>query len=362
MDRDAFILLYEKYLAGNCTAEEKQLLEAQKDDFDVVGMQWDERLMGDEKETGNMIYQQLQAGMAVPRTRRMWPVWAAAACAVGIALFVLYTPPSSKTVYDIAAGGNKATLQLGNGTTVNLEQMKSGAVQGQEGVSINQQDGMLVYDPQSSAAGTYNTIVTPKGGQYRVILPDGSKVYLNSASSLHFPTRFAGNERSVTLTGEAYFEIAKNADMPFTVKLKHGEIKVLGTHFNVKAYEEERIIKTTLLEGAVKVISETTGEVLKPGQQAQLTESGLNVENVDAAATASWKDGIFEFNGTDVKEVMQQLGRWYNVDIEYEGTIENKTFTGQLPKSVSASRMLKIIEQTGGVHFKITDKKIIVLP
>lgn len=162
----------------------------------------------------------------------------------------------------------------------------------------------------------------------------------------------------VTLTGEGYFEIAKNANMPFTVKLKHGDIKVLGTHFNVKAYDDEQIIKTTLLEGAIKV----NGELLKPGQQAVISETGLNVADVDAPAAAAWKDGIFEFNGTDVKEVMQQLGRWYNVDIAYEGTIADKTFTGQLPKSVSASTVLKIIEQTGGVHFKIAEKRIIVLP
>jgi transmembrane sensor len=363
MDKSTFLKLYEKYLAGNCTEEEKQLLEGYQDDFNITDSQWNEALMGDEKATRQAIWNQLQPNVSRKRTKRII-TWATAACAIGVAVFLLYKPekPEQLLAYDIQAGGNKATLVLGDGKTVALEQLASGTLREQDGVKINQQDGTIVFDPQTSATNIYNTVVTPKGGQYKVILPDGSKVFLNSASTLRFPAVFSGDQREVTLAGEAYFEIAKRADKPFSVKLKHGEIKVLGTHFNVKAYDEEPVIKATLLEGAVKVISESAGEVLKPGQQAVITESNLKVEEVNADATIAWTDGIFEFNGTDVKEVMQQLGRWYNVDIEYEQEITGKTFTGQLPKTVNASKVLKIIEQTGGVHFKITNQKIIVRP
>jgi ferric-dicitrate binding protein FerR (iron transport regulator) len=208
-----------------------------------------------------------------------------------------------------------------------------------------------------------NTIQTPRGGQYQVILPDGTKVWLNAASSLAYPTAFTGADRAVKLNGEAYFEVADNKDKPFKVMAGNMEINVLGTHFNVMAYEDENAIKTTLLEGSVKVTNGKISHLLKPGQEGRVDrQSGaFRLLEADANEAVAWKNGVFQFGGASIESVMREIVRWYDVDVEYQGRT-NEHFRGTISRSVNASEVFKMLELTGAVHFTIDKKKIIVKP
>ena len=206
---------------------------------------------------------------------------------------------------------------------------------------------------------------TPAGGQYQLTLPDGSKIWLNASSSIHYPTAFLEKERTVTITGEAYFEIAKDANKPFIVKMYNGaEVKVLGTHFNIKAYTDEEEIKTTLLEGSINIFNGLKNSLLVPGNQAKMDKSGvIKVQaNADLEEAVAWKNGNFQFTSADVTTVLRQAARWYNIEVVYAGnpSTENK-FTGKIPMSVNLSRLLKWLEYSD-VHFKLDKKKLIVTP
>lgn len=262
---------------------------------------------------------------------------------------------------DLPPGGNKATLTLANGKQIVLDTLISGETLKQGVSAIINRRGHLAYTPESKTGEVaYNILTTPRGGQYQLTLADGSKVWLNAASSIRFPTHFVGKERRVQITGEVYFEVAKNAAMPFKVEAGNMEINVLGTHFNVNSYN---VVKTTLIEGLVVVASEGTTLALKPGQQAQLTTIGKIdlLEKVDLNETLAWKNGLFQFNNADIETVMQQIARWYDVEIIYEGNV-TKLFGGSIPRNMSASNVFKALELTGGVHFEIEGKTIIVKP
>jgi ferric-dicitrate binding protein FerR (iron transport regulator) len=208
-----------------------------------------------------------------------------------------------------------------------------------------------------------NTIQTPRGGQYQVILPDGTKVWLNAASSLTYPTAFTGGDRAVQLRGEAYFEVAGNKEKPFKVMVGNMQVNVLGTHFNVMAYEDENAIQTTLLEGAVQVTNGGVSHLLKPGQEGRLDRSSdaFRLLDVDADEAVAWKNGVFQFGGISIETVMRQIVRWYDVDVEYQGRT-NEHFRGTISRSANASEVFKMLELTGAVHFTIDGKKVIVKP
>ena len=266
---------------------------------------------------------------------------------------------------DVSPGGDKAVLTLADGSTILLNDAQNGTL-GQQGNSkIIKLDGKLTYDPagKNSNEVLYNTISTPNGGQYQLELPDGSLVWLNSTSSIHFPTSFVGKERRVEITGEAYFEVAKNRDIPFVVSVSGAEVQVLGTHFNVNAYKDENDVKTTLLEGAVKFVHGANAEMLKPGQQSQLSSNGtVNVvNNVDVERVVAWKNGLFDFESAEIEIVMRQLSRWYDVEIEYKGKTDD-LFIAEMRRNIKLSDALKALELTGKVKFDIQGKKIIVMP
>jgi ferric-dicitrate binding protein FerR (iron transport regulator) len=266
---------------------------------------------------------------------------------------------------DIAPGGNKATLTMADGTTVTLTDMKNGALPNQGSTKvIKLNDGQLVYNASNAAVvqTAYNTISTPRGGKYHVILPDGSNVWLNAASSIRFPTAFTGRERNVEITGEVYFEVAKNKAMPFTVKAGDAKVEVLGTHFNVMAYTDEASLKTTLLEGSVKVYQGNKAVIIKPGQQAKINSGGNDIavfDNVDTDEVVAWKNDMFLFNNSGIEIIMRQISRWYDVEVNYEGRITTDHFTGKVSRNFTASQVLKILELSD-IHFTITGKKIIV--
>ena len=280
--------------------------------------------------------------------------------------------PAPPAQTDVLPGSNKALLTLDDGSTITLDSAKSGNLtrQGNSRV-LKSEDGQLKYVPLTgdNAIGmSYNILSTPKGGQYRLVLPDGSQVWLNAASSIRYPTAFIGNERKVEVSGEAYFEVAKNASMPFRVLVDHQlkaahpmEIEVLGTHFNVNAYADETAIRTTLLEGSVKVVKGSASRLLSPGQQAQLQENGemkwtadADIENVIA-----WKNGMLEFKDENLQAVMRQIARWYDIEVVYEGKIPTDGFTGRVSRNTSLSGVLKILKLSD-IKFTIENKKIIV--
>jgi transmembrane sensor len=266
---------------------------------------------------------------------------------------------------DVSPGGNKATLTLADGSTIVLDEAQNGTLAQQGNSKIIKLDGKLSYDPinKNQKEVVYNTISTPNGGQYQLELADGSLVWLNATSSIHFPTAFAGKERRIEITGEAYFEIAKNREMPFVVAINGAEIQVLGTHFNINAYSDEDNIKTTLLEGSIKFVSGDNSSTLRPGQQSQLAKNGTiklaNDVNVDEVV--AWKNGLFAFENASIETVMRLFSRWYDVQIEYRGKTDD-LFIAEMRRNIKLSDALKALELTGKVRFDIDGKKIIVMP
>ncbi len=276
---------------------------------------------------------------------------------------------TNKTVqpkHDLLPGVNKAVLKLADGSSIILDSTGKGVIANQGNVKIiKNQNGQLVYtvDGVVSNSILYNTLEIPRGGQYKIVLPDGSNVWLNAASKLKYPVQFVGSERRVEVSGEAYFEIAKNPLKPFKVQLEKMEVEVLGTHFNIKAYTDEDIIKTTLLEGKVKINTNSKTIQLIPGQQAQLKTSGnLKVlDNVDLEETVAWKEGNFHFENSDIYDVMNQISRWYDVDVVVKRPIK-KQFIGNISRNVKLSQVLSMLEQTGEIKFSFEGKKVIVNP
>ena len=283
--------------------------------------------------------------------------------------FWLKPTPETKMVsnvfYDAPPGGNRAALTLANGKIITLDSAQNGIIVKMASFEVNKtKDGQLVYQviENNTQKSGLNTLSTPRGGQYQVVLPDGSKVWLNAASAIKFASVFKGKIREVELKGEAYFEVAKNAAMPFKVKSAHAQIEVLGTHFNVRAYDDEKAMKTTLVEGAVKITSGNLTNVLKPGDQAVLNgENGMKVINdVDADVETAWKDGLFQFKDANIEEIMQQAALWYNLKISFEGEIPQRYFTGKISRNVKASEFLNMLKYTG-VKFRIESGNIIVI-
>jgi len=270
------------------------------------------------------------------------------------------TPP------DIAPGTEKAVLILADGSSIVLDTATNGQIATQGGSKVIKEDGLLAYNAGKEGGETlFNTIKTNKAQQFSsLVLSDGSKIWLNAASSITFPTTFSGKQRNVEITGEVYFEIAKNAAMPFIVSVRDMKVEVLGTHFNINAYDDESSIKTTLLEGAVKVTANGKSGFLKPGQQAQLSSSGeIKVKNdEDVEGVVAWKNGMFSFQNEDMASIMRQVSRWYNVEVAFKDQIQGLYVVTQVTRNVPVSKLLEIFEKTGGVHFEIDNsgKKIVV--
>ncbi|MCW3464889.1 FecR family protein [Chitinophaga nivalis] len=372
--RDAQTLLT-KYRAGECTEEELLLL---RNWFHQLPEAADTGLSEAELDSIDRdMWQTIQ--LRKDKTRKAWP-WPRVAAAAAMFLFasggiLLYlnrtaAPPAAGTrqvaATPIMPGGKRAFLILENGTRISLTDAANGEIARQAGVQITKKaDGQLVYhilpsDNKGSAI-TYHTITTPRGGQYQVNLPDGSTVWLNAASSLRFPTRFAGRERKVELTGEASFDVSRNPDAPFLVASDKQVITVLGTLFNVNAYPEMKNITTTLLTGSVKISLVKTGAttILQPGQQA-IADETVRLTTVDAAEAFSWKTGYLVFGNEDFKTVMNRIARWYDMEIVYKTTPPDLQLGGRISLYKDLSVVLSAMEATGKVHFTIAGRTIIV--
>lgn len=256
------------------------------------------------------------------------------------------------------APGTRAVLTLADGTQVNLDATQNGAIILQGGAEVIKAGSVLTYNKKTDNKELlYHTMATKRGGQYQVVLADGTRVWLNAASSIKFPTTFSGNERKVELNGEGYFEVAKNSKQPFKVVANGVEVDVLGTHFNVMAYQEEEAVKTTLLEGKVKVLT----EILKPGQQAVLThDARLTVHEVQPDEVIAWKNGLFRFEGADIRAVMREIERWYNISVTYEGAMNNKRVTGNLSRGTTVQEVMQMLEYTSGIKYTINGNRITI--
>lgn len=308
---------------------------------------------------------------------RKWG-WVAAAAVMllgGSTYFLLShekTSPASNLAA-IAPGREGAILTLADGRQVSLDSLGNGVVTHQSGASVVMANGKLVYDPagESSTNIEYNKMTTPKGRQFQVTLPDGTKVWLNAASSIRYPTAFTGKERRVEVTGEIYFEVAKDANKPFFVNINNkGTVEVLGTLFNVNAYDNEKSIHTTLLDGSVRVaVSHANSVILKPGQQASIHQvTGMHLpeekitvnNNPDLEKTMAWKNNLFNFEGADLQEVMRQLERWYNIDVVYENGIPDKKYMGEMSRQIPLADLLVILKVTE-VDFRVEGRTLIIL-
>ncbi len=274
------------------------------------------------------------------------------------------TSPVAKK--DVAPGTNKAILTLADGSTITLDDAHNGALAQQGNVQVIKQDsGQLAYRPINGNQNNslqYNTIATPRGGQYQVVLPDGTKAWLNASSSLKYPTAFTGKNRTVVLTGEGYFEVAKNEQQPFLVQVQGVNVEVLGTHFNIMAYPDENAIKTTLLEGAVKVSKGGASALLAPGQQASIGQDGARfiTKTVDVEEDIAWKNGYIQFSDATLPAIMRQVSRWYDVEVSYANAIPQKEFAGKVPRTVPLSQLLNMLQYTG-LQFKVEGNRITVI-
>jgi transmembrane sensor len=368
--KDAESLL-ERYNSGKATEEEKSLVEIwylrhNRPEPELTPVQ----LLEDQNESLNNLVHQIQQKPAI----RLWPRIAAAASILLFltagAYFILHKKAPDQQlaqIHDIAPGTNKAILTLANGKKIVLNHSQNGLLAQQGASAVNAANGEVVYHPTvnetSGAELTYNSITIPRGAEYEVVvLPDGSKVWINSASSLRYPTAFTGSDRKVQLTGEAYFEVAHNAAKPFKVTSNGQTVEVLGTHFNINAYDDEPAIKTTLLEGRVKVTASTSKEVrfLQPGQQSALNAGSFMVSPVETEEAVAWKNGQFMFENDNIQYVMRAISRWYDVDVEYSGAIPEDSFGGGVSRFKNVSEVLNILQLTGKVHFKVEGRKITV--
>jgi transmembrane sensor len=312
----------------------------------------------------------------IPVYKTLWPRIAAAASILlflSIGYFLLHKKQPAQQIaqnqiHDIAPGRNQATLTLGNGKKIILTKSLNGklAQQGNTLVQVNNANAIAYTSSGTETNGTvqYNTMSTGRGEQspYPLILVDGTKVWLNAASSITFPTAFAGSSREVNITGEALFEVAHNSKQPFRVRVKGQTIEDIGTEFNVNAYNDEPVIKTTLLEGSISLTKGKHKSILKPGQQAitQQNNDGINVHDVDTEEATAWKNGYFLFNDEDLQSVMRKVSRWYNVDIVYPDYKLTEIYGGSITRYGNVSKVLDFLEKTGHVRYKIEGKKIIV--
>ncbi|MBB6109972.1 FecR family protein [Mucilaginibacter lappiensis] len=384
MTPEYYMQLYEKYLLGSCTPEEEELLMRYQDNFKLRNNN-DELLSAADKKLRADIYSRIHTSAEEnnkPRSIKFWWWLAAAAILCGGLIFGgLLIKKQREAIADqtnialikknpIKPGANTAILTLANGISIALDKVGNGVVAKAGNTAIRKmKNGLLAYTTTTGdnkgaiVTDALNTITIPRGGQYTITLPDGTSVWLNSQSSLTFPVAFKGSERRVSLTGEAYFEVAKNRQMPFIVHTGNADVKVLGTHFNVKAYQEDNAVKTTLLEGSVSLSNSSSSALLVPGEQGIAEAAGgkITQKKVNINQVMAWKSGYFIFREDDIHDIMKQISRWYDVDVEYRSNVSNIKFGGTYSKNKDINELLKGLELTGLVHFKIEGRRIIVM-
>ncbi|MFC0518573.1 FecR family protein [Mucilaginibacter angelicae] len=386
--KNEFLALYEKYMSGQCTDAEKRLLDTYRDEMQLADEGWNDDVVN-EADVRARIWQRLNENrnvVPVSKYKIYKSRWLQVAAVLLVALlagllFILnkrnqrtdnVTLTAIPHQKPIVPGANKAYLTLANGLKIVLDDAKNGALANQSGIKVSKAgNGVLVYHFTKSATNKtanalpeFNTITTPRGGQYQVVLGDGTRVWLNAASSIRFPQPFNGHERLIELTGEAYFEVAKDKTHPFIVQANGTKVQVYGTHFNVNAYPDNSNVTTTLLEGSVQMSNNSRAAMLVPGEQGVSTKTGstISVSRADIQQTMAWKNGFFIFHDLNIVDVMKQVGRWYDVDIEYQDNdVKNNEFGGTISRYKSITELMDIMQLTRSVHYKIEGRRVIIM-
>ncbi|MFS2185336.1 FecR family protein [Mucilaginibacter sp. Mucisp84] len=385
--KNEFLALYEKYMSGQCTDAEKQLLDTYRDEMQLADEAWDDEEVS-EADVHARIWKKLSESRQkavvikpLKQTSYKW-LWAAASL-VAIALLagLLFMPVKKdnttgtivkNTKTTILPGSNKAYLTLANGNKIVLDDAKNGQLAAEAGVKVSKAaNGVVVYkfdrkpgEQAHEGVPRINTITTPRGGQYEVILGDGSSVKLNAASYIRFPEYFTGANREIELNGEAYFEVARDKAHPFIVKANGTQVQVFGTHFNINAYSDNDDITTTLLEGSVKMSKGTASVMLLPGQQGTVNQNGssIKVQKADVEANMAWINGFFIFHDQSIVNIMKQVSRWYDVDVEYQDAqVQENEFGGTISKYKDIKELLDNIKFTGSIHYKIEGRRVIIM-
>jgi transmembrane sensor len=372
MQKEEIEDLIKRYHEGACNTEEVALLEtwyAEWNQDKPLNIS-DELLLDDLKANRDHV---LSRTITRTGTIKLWPRIAIAAAAVAAIVFGIWyfsVPPQQGRISeptlatDIVPGKNTATITLSNGKTITLSDAKTGVVI--KGNALSYSDGSAIATQElkgTEAGGTSSTfrVSTPRGGTYQITLSDGSKVWLNAASSLTYsPNLNEHGERSVNLDGEGYFEVAKDSQHPFIVKTDHQEVEVLGTHFNISSYADDETEKTTLLEGKVKLTASGVSRILKPGEQSSLQNGKFRIAATDTDLAVAWKNNEFTFESETIENVMKMVERWYNVEVVYVGDKTTERFSGGVSRFDKISKVLEIIESTGAAHLKIKERKIYV--
>lgn len=379
MNENEILALLKKYQEGTLSNEDKDKVDAW-----YLHKASNSNLQLNEYELEDS-YEYLKAKLPLKQETKVIRIWPRVAVAASIAVMlgtgIFYftktkeqIPQVAEKPQEIAPGGNRGILTLSNGKQIVLADISAKDTIAKEGeedeVTIKMgANGVITYiiNPNTVAskadANLFNTLSTPTGGQYNIVLADGTKVYLNAVSSIKYPTQFNGDQRIVELDGEAYFEVAKNKNKPFIVKSGDQDIEVLGTHFNLHAYDNESVVKTTLLEGSVAVNYKNQKAILKPGQQSNVSDkfNKITIKQVDTEAAIAWKNGRFKFDNADLKTIMRQLERWYGIKVEYRGDVSDVRFNGGTFMNKNLSEVLKVLELSN-IKFKVEGKTIILYP
>ncbi|MFI5136919.1 MAG: FecR domain-containing protein [Sphingobacteriales bacterium] len=384
MSKNKIADLLARYQSGQCTPEEKALVDewfaahgAEQTSIEQMNAEeqdaWASALFSEINSTNKENDRKI---IPISVNRRLWPRIAAAASILLFisagSYFLLHKKQPNQQIaqtkpFDIKPGSKKAILQLANGQQIALNEAPTGKLAQQGNATVTKTaDGQVSYIAQNSTAPTadiYNTITTRRGGYYPLKMADGTIAILDAASSIRYPVTFNGKERRVEITGQVYFIVAHNADKPFKVMVKDQVIQDIGTEFNINAYGDEPYIRTTLVEGGVKVTKQQQSVLLVPGQQAvaDMEKNTLRIQTANVSDVIAWKNGQTSFNNEDIQEIMRKVSRWYDVDVQYEGQIPTRGFDGSISRNANLSDLLKILE-FNNIHFKVDGKTITVKP
>ncbi|WP_207531924.1 FecR family protein [Desertivirga arenae] len=379
MNREEFIRLSEKYLSGKATVEEQEQLKAYNDQIQLDNDSWNEG-MGDREEIYYEISNAVSSSVAASSRRKRFfrysfPIAASLLIILSVGMLFLNRNISrnkqiTKASYKpVLPAEDKAYLTLSDGKKILLDSTQNNLTT-EFGIKLHKEkDGLLVYNlsglkEQLSVDETlYHVISTPKGGRYSIVLADGSKVWLNASSSIRFPLAFNGHQRKVQLIGEGYFEVAKNKEKPFIVEASGTEVKVLGTHFNVSAYAEDGLVKTTLLEGSVRFEHKGSSVLLTPGYAAtaKLAEEDISTQRADIQEAVSWKNGLFIFHDENIAAVAHKISRWYDVEVVLEGDVRDKEFGGAVSRFKEITEILEMMKLAGGINYKIEGRRVTIM-
>lgn len=376
MERPDFDALLEKYSKGECTPEELDFIESwylqyNRDSESLSQAELENEVAMMTESLAPQVHLSSNERSILHRLRL--PLGIAASILVVLSVGYLFLPERQKEQgiakhigASISPGRQAASLTLASGKKMFLSDQRTGEVAREAGVTITKSsEGELIYEIKGvkGKLSGFNTLATSNGETYRVKLPDGSIVWLNAASSIKYPVSFEkSGPRVVNLTGEAYFEIAKDRSHPFIVKSRSQQVEVLGTHFNINAYDDETVVRTTLLEGSVrlKAVNGSLSKILKPGQQAELMDADIKILQADTRTVIAWKDGYFRFRNESLQSVMRKISRWYNVEVVFENGLPEDTYSGAVTRHCNIQQVLEIMEGLNNIHFTIQGRRIIV--